>query len=125
MFVVSKLHAYPHLHTHLLDVFEGDFLALSGCHGEDVHLQRSQSERSIVLQLWAEPLQDHIVAALRAKQEAKSHKDPRVSFWACEAHFTSPLSNSSSSASPLSSNKLFSTSVGLRFHQTDTVSSPR
>lgn len=30
-------------HTNLLDVFEGDFLALSSRHREDVHLQRSQS----------------------------------------------------------------------------------
>lgn len=58
MLRVSKTHSYPqlHLHAHLLDVFEGDLLTLSGCHGEDVHLQCSQSQRSIVLELLAKPL---------------------------------------------------------------------
>lgn len=40
----------------LLDVLERNLLALPGCHGEDVHLQGSQPQRGVVLQLGAEPL---------------------------------------------------------------------
>lgn len=60
-------------HTNLLDVFEGDFLALSGRHVEDVHLQRSQSQRSIILQLRAEPLKDHVVTTLQQSRKLQSY----------------------------------------------------
>lgn len=51
--------------TDLLDVFERDLLALPGCHGEDVHLQGSQSQRGVGLQFRAEALQDHVVTTLQ------------------------------------------------------------
>lgn len=41
---------------HLLDVLERNLLALPGCHGEDIHLQGSQPQCGVVLQLGAEPL---------------------------------------------------------------------
>lgn len=48
----------------LLDVFERDLLRLPGRHGQDVHLEGGQAQRRVVLQLGAEALQHHVVAAL-------------------------------------------------------------
>lgn len=53
--------------THLLDVFKGYFLVLSSCHGEDIHLQSSQSQCGIVLQLRAKPFQHHIITTLEKR----------------------------------------------------------
>lgn len=67
MFAVAKTKKKKHPQPHLLDVLERDLLALPGRHGEDVHLQRGQSERGVVLQLRPEPLQAHVVTTLRGK----------------------------------------------------------
>lgn len=68
MFAVAKTKKKKHPQPHLLDVLERDLLALPGRHGEDVHLQRGQSERGVVLQLRPEPLQAHVVTTLRGKR---------------------------------------------------------
>lgn len=64
----------PRKDTNLLDVLERDLLALPGRHGEDVHLQGSQSQRSVRLQFRAEALQDHVVATLQQSGDTESHQ---------------------------------------------------
>lgn len=56
----------------LLDVLERDLLALPGGHGEDVHLQGSQSQCGVRLQFRAEAFQDHVVTTLQ-QNRAPSH----------------------------------------------------
>lgn len=63
-YIEEKHVGIPVFSPNLLDVLERDLLALPGCHGEDVHLQGGQSQRSVILQLRAEPFQDHIVTTL-------------------------------------------------------------
>lgn len=105
MFAVAKTKKKNHPQPHLLDVLERDLLALPGRHGEDVHLQRGQSERGVVLQLRPEPLQAHVVTTLRGKRwESKVFmRIPTSVFRACEERFICPPSSSGSrSASSLS-----------------------
>lgn len=61
-----------HKDPNLLDVLERDLLALSGGHGEDVHLQGSQSQCGVRLQFRAEAFQDHVVTTLQ-QNIAQSH----------------------------------------------------
>lgn len=62
-----------------LDVLERHLLALPGSHGQDVHLQGGQPQRCVVLELRAEALQHHVVAALRQERE----RDETVKTLAC------------------------------------------